>query len=639
MRLQTVAPGFLGSSQTRAPQTAPNPAPAAAEKPAGPEPDRDWTVLLYLNGNNSQSSEVISTMRQLEYVYSNDKSKLVAQVARPKAMLDKWSHDWSGVRRYEIQHNGEKLTPAVLISEALTGKLPGKSKGIKSPVVEDLGNADMGKAQSLEDFLKWGVEKYPAKHYMVVAMGPSEGISGMQHDVVHGSSMSVAELGNALKNVHEQTGRKIDIVNLAGSATNTMEVAYELKDHAKYLVGSQGIQAGGNMPFAMTLNEIQNANRDRAQTPDEVVGYLMLMNSMAGGTLSALDLDKAGAVKESWNQLSQALLDAKVSGEKLHDLIKNTQDFQGRSTNEAYQNSRDAIHFAKLVKDDKDLCPSVKAAAENAIKTIEGAIVGDVATGKYTAEAHGLSVFAPTQYGFFRPDGNSVPDGFEHNADYDKTSFAKDTAWDDVLSKAGQDSGMNKSLKKLGFSEHSIDRLHAGSNKHGGKVKLPFMLASMVGYMNGINAWRGTGPMGGGMVGNSISGYVGGVGAAKDIVDGVGGMIYAKRELKDNDEVVHQAFEVGKAVAKGVASLSYAVPALQPYGKTAGTLMFLSPWIKDFYGIYENYKGIRDGYQLGALANSNSPMTEQWGAAAVKFFGQNNLQDHHERSAWQKLAG
>lgn len=83
-------------------------------------------------------------------------------------------------------------------------------------------------------------------------------------------------------------------------------------------------------------------------------------------------------------------------------MLEKTQDFQGTSKNTAYGNSRDAIHFAKIVQeevaDDK-----VKAAAAKAIDTLEASLVGDVANGKRMEEANGISVFAPTNYGFMSP--------------------------------------------------------------------------------------------------------------------------------------------------------------------------------------------------------------------------------------------
>lgn len=681
-----------------------------------PEAEKDWTVLFYLNGNNAQSSQMIADLRQLEYVGSNANANLVAQVARPAALLDtpegfksvgstvglvgggaggyflgshfaaplaasalsavglpnvspslvsgvagaavgalagrklgqaggsklanKMAGDWSGTRRYFIQHNGEKLTPAVLIGDSLTSSLPGKTKGIKSPVLEDLGpKVDMASGETLEQFIEWGMKKYPSKHVMVVMQGPSAGLSGFQFDTESGNKMTAAQLGDAMRHVSEKTGKKIDIVALNGSATNTAEVAYELRDSAKYLVGSQGLQSGGGMPTAFVMNEIQNVNKHKSTEPLEVIGYWMLMNSMAASTLSTIDLDKMGGVKESWNNLSQALLDANVSSEKLHSLLENTQDFQGRSTNQAYQNSKDAIHFAKLVKEDAEITdPKVKEAAQAAIDNIELALQAGGATsgGKYVSEAHGLSVFGPTHYGFFRPEGSKAPDDASEplrDAEYSKTAFAKDTVWDDVLTKAAEDTRVNNALKKVGFSEAKIDGLHTTYNKHIGKVNGVAKLAGMAAWSNAMNAWRGGSPIMG-----PFTAYAGAAASGLEAIKGVGEMIYAGTELHDTDEVVHKGFDVAKSLCMGAANLGMVVPQLKPYAATAGMLMFMSPWIRDVYGISENYRHIRDGVELG-LSGNNAPTTTKMGDAVRNYFGTRDLHDHHERSAWQKISG
>lgn len=598
---------------------------------------KDWTVLVYLNGNNATASQAVTTMRQLEFVGSNDKMHMAAQLARPKALLDKWSHDWSGVRRYEIQNNGQEFNAGAVVIDGLTGFLPGKTKGIKSEVLQDMGDVDMGKAQSLAEFLEWGVTKYPAKNYMVVMQGPSEGVSGMMHDDVHGSQMSVADLGAAFKQVHEKTGKKIDIVALNGSATNSLEVASELKDHAKLLVGSQDIQAGQSMPLAMVMNEIANVSKDGEQSPLTVAQYMLLMNSMAPGALSIVDLDKIAPAKEAWNDLAKNLISAGVSREQLHSLLEKTQDFQGASKNSAYGNSRDAIHFAKLVgeevADDK-----VKAAAAKAVEALEASLVGDVANGKRMEEANGISVFAPTNYGFMRPDGTPVIKDSLRDAEYSKTSFAKDTQWDELLNGAAKDGKLNNTLKKIGLSENGVDKAHGLYNQHIGKVNAALGFAGMAGYMNGIQAWRGADANGFMLLGPQTAVYAGVVGAGNEALKGVGRIINGATNLKDGSEVAQGAFDVASAAAKGVANLGFLVPALKPYAQTAGMLMFMSPWLRNIYGVYDQYKSIKDGVELG-IGDNKMSTTQQVAAAAHQFYGKQNLQDHHERSLWQKFAG
>lgn len=605
------------------------PEQASAQQPGEPKAEKEWTILLYLNGNNGLANQAISTVKQMEFVGSNDKIDFVAQVARPKGLLDRFSKDWNGVRRYHIEHNGEKFSAGEIIKDALTSFIPGQTKKIKSPVAQDLGTADMGSPKTLEDFLKWGMKTYPAKHYMVVMMGPSTGLSGMMKDELSGNQMKAPELGQALANVHQETGHKIDVLNIDGSATNTMELAYQIKDHVGYMVGSQGIQAGSGMPLAMMFNEMKNANEEQGQDALTMARFMTLMNSMAAAspqfssTISAIDLGKVEGVKTAWDNLAKELLGANVSGDKIRQLLDATQDFQGRSKNQAYQNSRDAYHFAQLVLEDKTLDqPKLKAAAKAAMEAIEGSLVGDAAVGKYVQNAHGMSIFGPTHYGFFRPDGTPIEADFTRDAEYGKTAFAADTAWDEVLDKSAKDSGFNRAAKTIGLSETALDRIHANVAQHKGKVTTPLSFGSFIGWMNALNAWGGRPATGMLFLNPQQAVYAGVAGAGYDAAKALENMYYSATKLKDVDAVVNNAFEVATAGAKATANLSYLVPALAPFGATAGALMFFSPWIKNFYGIYEQYKSIKDNIEL-----STQPQVNKLALAAAMHVGGKQLWD------------
>ncbi|MHB2016531.1 MAG: hypothetical protein ACYCW6_06235 [Candidatus Xenobia bacterium] len=49
------------------------PQPKAPSPPTAPkQPEKDWTVLFYLNGNNELGKVAATTVRQLEYVGTTD---------------------------------------------------------------------------------------------------------------------------------------------------------------------------------------------------------------------------------------------------------------------------------------------------------------------------------------------------------------------------------------------------------------------------------------------------------------------------------------------------------------------------------------------------------------------------------------
>ena len=247
-------------------------------------------------------------------------------------------------------------------------------------------------------------------------------------------------------------------------------------------------------------------------------------------------------------------------------------------------------------------------------------------------------MFAPTHYGFFRPDGTPVVKDSLRDADYHKTNFAEDTQWDELLSTAAKDSEFNNTLKKLGLSENSVDTVHNTYGKHIGKVNMALGFAGMAGWVNGVNAWRGAEPAGFLMLGPQAAVYAGTAAATKDALVGVGRMVKGATELNDRDEIANGAFDVATAAFKGVANLGYVVPQLKPYAGTAGMLMFMSPWLRNIYGVVDQYQQIKEGIELG-VGDNRMPIAQQWGSAAVRHFGKQDLQDHAERSFWQKMVG
>src|SRR5687767_7696357 len=73
--------------------------------------------------------------------------------------------------------------------------------------VEVLGEVDMGDPRELTNFLVWGVENFPAEHYMVIISSHGAGWQGIGPD--EGSSDSILELTEidaALEEARAQLG-------------------------------------------------------------------------------------------------------------------------------------------------------------------------------------------------------------------------------------------------------------------------------------------------------------------------------------------------------------------------------------------------------------------------------------------------
>src|SRR6185437_6314547 len=100
---------------------------------------KNWTFLIYLNGDNNLDSFGAQNIESMEQVGSNDQVNIVVQ----------WASEAAG------------KTVRLLVQKSTN------PSAVTSPVVQDLGKVDMGDFHSLENFIQWGVQNYPAQHYFV----------------------------------------------------------------------------------------------------------------------------------------------------------------------------------------------------------------------------------------------------------------------------------------------------------------------------------------------------------------------------------------------------------------------------------------------------------------------------------------
>ncbi len=181
-----------------------------------PEPVKyKWTILGYFNGNNSQDeapdgqSYVIKDLQELEQIGSTDDVHILV-------MLGSFKTD-GNCKYYHVQRHPNE-PPDVISSE----------------VLRDLGRKDMSDPMSLRDFIGYGMENYPAEHYMLIINDHGGGWKGLCSDTVNGAGdwMSLPELSSAL------FGFEFDIIWFYTPFMATAEVAYQVRDRAEYMIAS-----------------------------------------------------------------------------------------------------------------------------------------------------------------------------------------------------------------------------------------------------------------------------------------------------------------------------------------------------------------------------------------------------------------
>lgn len=273
-------------------------------------PVKEWTFLVYMNSDNDLYRFSFMNMMQMEKVGSTDAINIVVQQdPMPKEKL---------TTRYYVTKNPN----------------PNPTQGridITSTVVQTLPETDMGNPQTLSDFLTWGVQNYPAKKYAVIIWNHGNGWQGVSYDDNPNSYLTMPELRQGLEAMNmaiaqqrggfRSAGPLIDLLNFDACIMSALEVAYEMKDVAKYMVGSQFNEPGAGENYTLFLQPLSQKPQMEARELAEVMVYQYAQNYFSKRDINyaAIDLSKVASFSSLIDQVSKVL-----GASQLKDKIKQT---------------------------------------------------------------------------------------------------------------------------------------------------------------------------------------------------------------------------------------------------------------------------------------------------------------------------
>jgi len=217
---------------------------------------KDWTVLIYADGNNELEPDIWKSKIDAEKVGSSDninivmeigrESRELARIIRPNERIpddeDNDEENWSGVRRYYISNSQSKL-------------------------IKDLGKHNMADPLNLYGFIKWGMENYESQRYMVVLASHGASFIAAMSDLSMDAPymMGVPQMCKAINMIQNDIGKNIDILVMDMCYMNSIEIMYELGKKSENTVKnvltyiSEGPISG--LPYDKLLDIVEE-NRD-----------------------------------------------------------------------------------------------------------------------------------------------------------------------------------------------------------------------------------------------------------------------------------------------------------------------------------------------------------------------------------------
>jgi hypothetical protein len=362
-----------------------------AQRTAGDQPKpvvKEWTFLVFLNGNNNLDSYGAKNINQMEAVGSNADINIVVQ--------------WASLQ------NGK--TQRVYVQK------DSNPNQVTSPIVEDMGaRVDMGDYRTLVEFVRWASVKYPAKHYFIdlwdhgsgwhlqnlllgkagLSSDPSYSVTDISFDDKTGNKITTKQLGTALQEISQIIGHKVDILASDACLMAMAELGSEMKDSVQVMAGSEEVEPAAGWPYDKFF--ARWASNSRA-TANEVATYLTqeyLKSYSAGGsngrsevTFSAVDLSKMDRVESAIRTLG-----AQIRALNAADQSRVAQAAQD-SISFAYSDYVDLGDF--LVQLKKQNIQALNLQSMNDVRaSLEDFVFVNGVSSKYQ-NAKGLAIWLPT---------------------------------------------------------------------------------------------------------------------------------------------------------------------------------------------------------------------------------------------------
>lgn len=363
---------------------------------------RKWTFLVYLDADNNLEAAGIKDFNEMETVGSSAEVTIIVQMDRI-AGYDSSNNDWTETRRYRVTHDNDTST-------------------ISSELLSNMDELNMGDSATLSSFASWAIQTYPAQYYALILWNhggsSTDGPSACWDDTNSEDCLSLMEIKEALADVFNATGEKIDVLGFDACLMGMAEVAYQLRDYVGYMIGSEETEPNDGYPYDMILAELSaTVSMPPAQLASTIVtkyfesytDTLPNPEDAQHATSAAFNLTETSNTAVAVSDFAESILgDFSDSQPAVKEAWEQSETFSGDYV--------DLYHFAQLLKD-KVSNSTIKIKADAVLDAVNRLIISE-GHGNIHPNAHGVSIYYPRQY---------------NKTFYVALDFASDTLWDEFL--------------------------------------------------------------------------------------------------------------------------------------------------------------------------------------------------------------
>lgn len=265
-------------------------------------PAREWTLLVYMVGDNNLSDAAWVDLNEMETVGSSDKLAIAVQAKFSSQYSNLVPPRYQGpTYRFLVQKDADEESVSSLDSAA------------------NIGSTNMSDGAALTSFVRWATEAYPAKRTALILWDHGIGFEGGFVDESAGGNdyLTLKEIAGGIVG----SGVHVDLVGFDACLMGLHEVALAMRGVADWMTASEEIEPGAGYPYDQVLTHLQQTPTLTPQQlgtaiVEEYRSYYAASQRSRPATQSLMDLSKIGALQDQLagfaNNLSSNLAESRL---------------------------------------------------------------------------------------------------------------------------------------------------------------------------------------------------------------------------------------------------------------------------------------------------------------------------------------
>ena len=246
---------------------------------------KEWTLMFYFASDNPLASAIVSQLKALKEAGYHPEANVIAQFDPhalntpvhvfdvhhvnkfwyPGRSEDGFKHENPFIRDLVLDRLwGEKDEDIrTMIARYVEQGMPPDAK-FDPPKPYPSMPGEQDPKDALTNFLSFCRESYPARHYLLFILGHGQVVGNdtlLYDHHANKHALTLTELGQVLRcfNADVQTDSdpgQVEMIAFHSCSMSALEVAYELKGAANYMLASQGPMYVGNLPYRQILTRV-----------------------------------------------------------------------------------------------------------------------------------------------------------------------------------------------------------------------------------------------------------------------------------------------------------------------------------------------------------------------------------------------